>query len=159
MPKKARFLRFTLAIAFLACSVTAVAEELLSDQEVLAEPKASSAPSGKVKKGQVAVLEKKGFWVKIKSGETTGWTKLSNLKADSSGSLGLPETGRTGGGNIVSTSGVRGLDGGDLVNAKPDPAEFDKFKLQLAGKRQGDEFASSGGLSTRKISYINPTKK
>jgi len=142
-------------IAFSIANIS-YAEELLSDQDLLSEPKAQTTVSAKAKKGQVSILEKQGFWVKVKAGDATGWTKLSNIKAASAGGLGLPDTGRSSSGNIVSTSGVRGLDGGDLVNAKPDIAELNKLSSFKTSKDQGTSFASSAGLQTRKINYLTP---
>ena len=145
--------------AALLISGSALAEELLTDQDLFAEPKVQSAISAKAKKGSVSILEKQGFWVKIKSGEATGWTKLSNVKASTAGILDLGYTGRGSSGNIVSTSGVRGLDGGDLINAKPDFTEFGKFASSKTTKDQSLSFAKSGGLETRKVDFIVPTTK
>ncbi len=137
----------------------ALAEELLTDQDLFSEAKAQSAISAKAKKGSVSIIEKQGFWVKIKSGDSVGWTKLSNIKASSSGGIGLPDTGRSSGGNIVSTSGVRGLDGGDLINAKPDFAELAKLTSLKVSKDQGLTFAKDIGLVTRKINYVTQSAK
>lgn len=149
------FTRLMLALTF-AMSDIACSEELLSDQDLLSEPKAQAAVSAKAKKGQVSILEKQGFWVKVKAGDATGWTKLSNVKAAASGAIGLPDTGRSSSGNIVSTSGVRGLDGGDLINAKPDLAELNKLSALKTSKEQGASFASAAGLQTRKVNYLTP---
>lgn len=156
MPTKKELPKLMLGLAMLfAISSSAFSEELLSDQDLLSEPKAQAAVSAKAKKGQVSIVEKQGFWVKIKAGDATGWTKFSNVKATSSGGLGMPDTGRSSSGNIVSTSGVRGLDGGDLVNAKPDLAELNKLTALKTSKEQGASFASAAGLQTRKINYLS----
>ena len=151
------------ALAFLSIFLpimgNAIAEELLTDQDLYSEAKAQSTVSAKGKKGPVTIIEKQGFWVKVKSGDSSGWTKLSNIKASSSGGIGLPDTGRSSSGNIVSTSGVRGLDGGDLINAKPDFAEFSKLASLKLGKEQGAAFAKDGGLETRKINYVAQSAK
>lgn len=140
----------------LAISTSCFAETVLSDQELLAEPSPKAASAGQVKKGQeVNVLAKKGFWVQIEAGEVVGWTKLNNVKAASS-SVGLAslETGRQATGNIVSTSGVRGLDGGDLEKAQPDAKEFAKLSGFMENKDSATAFAKAGKLQTRKLSYV-----
>jgi hypothetical protein len=153
-------LKVLISLSFaLSISHGALADELLADQDLFSEPKAQSNVSAKAKKGQVSVVEKQGFWVKIKAGDALGWTKLSNIKAASTGGIGLPETGRGANGNIVSTSGVRGLDGGDLINAKPDIAELGKLVSLKITKEQGETFASSAGLESRKVSYTSQSVK
>ncbi|TSA54204.1 MAG: hypothetical protein D4R44_02055 [Actinobacteria bacterium] len=135
------------------------AEELLTDQGLLSEPKAQVSVTGHAKKGKITVLEKKGFWIKVKAGNVSGWTKLSNVKADStSRGLGLGDinTGRSASGNIVATSGVRGLDGGDLKNAQPDFKEFDRLVAQKVTREQAVDFAKQAGLTTKKLSYVTP---
>ena len=67
-----------------------------------------------------------------------GWTKLNNVKIEKDSNLSLSSlnTGREGSGNIVSTSGVRGLDGDDITNAQPDMNEFEKLKKLAVQKNQ-----------------------
>ena len=157
---KLSFLTLKLGCALISgaiLSTSIFAEELLSDQDLYADPNPQSAVTGKAKKGKVDLVGKKGFWVQIKAGGTVGWTKLSNVQVEtSSGGLSTLSTGRQGGGNIVSTSGVRGLDGGDLEKAQPDLREFEKLTSLKESKDKGDEFAKAGGLSTRKIGYVQP---
>ena len=65
-----------------------------------------------------------------------GWTKLNNVEIskDSNFSLSSLNTGREGSGNIVSTSGVRGLDGADITSAQPDLIEFEKLQVLKVDK-------------------------
>ena len=155
-----KVLKLFYCLFFLVFATLSSAEELLSDQNLLSDSNAQGSVVGKAKKGDVTVLEKKGFWVKIKSGDQSGWVKLTNIKLNSSSSsLNLADTGRSADGNIVSTSGARGLDGGDLVNAKPDTAEFAKFQGYKTTKTKATDYASSGGLHTRSIKYIDQSNK
>ncbi|MCK9464956.1 MAG: hypothetical protein M0Q29_03620 [Thiopseudomonas sp.] len=156
---KFRLQTLTLSCALmggLVISTDTFAETLLSDQYLLAEPSPKAAAAGQGKKGQeVSVLAKKGFWVQVKAGEVVGWTKLNNVKAESS-SVGLAslETGRQASGNIVSTSGVRGLDGGDLEKAQPNPKEFAKLAAFMENKDSATAFAKAGKLQTRTLDYV-----
>lgn len=132
------------------------AETMLTPQELLAEPNAKAATTIKVKKGEtVTVLQKKGFWVEVESPSGKGWTKLNTVKA-ASGTTGLvsAETGRLASGNIVSSSGVRGLDGGDLEQAKPDKKEFDKLATYAQSTEKAASFAKAGKLTTREMAYV-----
>ncbi|MDX8405282.1 MAG: hypothetical protein R8K50_03935 [Mariprofundus sp.] len=95
-------------ITLLLFSSTSRAEELYSEQEVYVSPSLKSAVSGTIKQGNVAVLARRGFWVKIKSGDTLGWTKLSNLKMQESlqwmGPIDtLHDTGRIAGSKSTTT--------------------------------------------------------
>jgi len=140
-------------------STMTFSEEILSDQDLYSDANLQASVSGKAKKGDVSLIEKKGFWVKIKSGDQSGWTKMSNIKLNgNSGTINLADTGRSGSGNIVSTSGARGLDGGDLINSKPDFTEFSKLQALKTTKPKGAEFASSGGLTSRTIKYVDQVK-
>lgn len=156
---KFRLQTLTLSCALmggLVISTNTFAETLLSDQDLLAEPSPKAAAAGQGKKGQeVSVLAKKGFWVQVKAGEVVGWTKLNNVKAESS-SVGLAslETARQASGNIVSTSGVRGLDGGDLEKAQPNPEEFAKLVAFMESKDSAAAFAKAGKLQTRTLDYV-----
>jgi len=135
------------------------AEELLTDQGLLSEPKAQAAVTGQAKKGNITVLEKKGFWIKVKARNLSGWTKLSNVKADSTSrgfGLGDINTGRSASANIVATSGVRGLDGADLKKAQPDFKEFDRLVAQKVTRGQAVDFAKQAGLTTKSVSYVTP---
>jgi len=133
------------------------AEDLLRDLELLKDPVASAATAGRASKGPVKILEKKGFWARVRSGQIEGWVKLSDIAVDKADAgLSAIETGRKAAGNIVSTSGVRGLDGGDLQNAKPDLRAFEDFQKLRAGKDQARQFASAVGLATRQMESPRP---
>ena len=107
------------------------------------------------------VVERKGFWVKIKVGITTGWLKLSSVKLDKGGAASTPTSalsglasGRTGYGNIVSASGTRSLSAEALRTAKPEMnavAQVKKFAVSVAN---ATSYAQAGGLQTRQVAYI-----
>ena len=132
------------------------ADSLKSDQELRKFPKIKSEVIGKVSKGEVEVIDKKGFWIKVKKDSVEGWTKLNNVEIDkdSNFSLSSLNTGREGSGNIVSTSGVRGLDGEDITNAQPDINEFEKLKKLKVDKSIGEDFLNQSNLIAKKIEFI-----
>jgi len=55
------------------------AAELYSDGPLYIAANTSSKVVGEAKSGKVTIVERRGFWAKIKSGALVGWTKLSNL--------------------------------------------------------------------------------
>src|SRR5436189_4078522 len=110
----ARFLLFLLLIPLLANVANAQQMGTIkSDDTVRATPAPTAAAAGKVKaNSKVELVDRKGFWVKIKSGGTTGWVKMSNVAAEGGQGSGLSglsgsSSGRLGSGNIVSASGTR----------------------------------------------------
>ena len=131
-------------------------EILKSDQDLRETPSIKGNVVGKAAKGNVEVIDKKGFWVKVKNDSIEGWTKLNNVEIskDSNFSLSSLNTGREGSGNIVSTSGVRGLDGEDITSAQPDPIEFEKLQSLKVDKSIGNKFEKNTGLSVKKLNLL-----
>lgn len=72
-------------IAVAACLFAAApssAAELYDDQDLLAEPRVGAPVAGKGSRGEVKVVERRGYWVELKSGDVTGWTQLDHVKMD-----------------------------------------------------------------------------
>ena len=103
----------------------------------------------------VKLVKREGFWVEVEAAGAKGWVKLStvNMGAQSPG-LNPMDTGRSGKGNIVSTSAARGLSAKDLTLAKPDPAQFTELQKLAVSGADADKFAKFGGLSTRQIALL-----
>lgn len=150
---------FSLGCALLGgffISSGALAETMLRSQGLLSAPNAKSTITAKVKMGEVVrVLQKKGFWVEVESAHGVGWTQLNTVRT-SSGTTGLAslETGRLANANIVSSSGIRGLDGGDLEQARPDKREFAKLAAYAQSTERAQSFANAGQLKTRQLDYL-----
>ncbi|MDX8396981.1 MAG: hypothetical protein R8K49_01545 [Mariprofundaceae bacterium] len=64
------------------CVQNAFAAELYDDKALLLEAHVASKTVGLAPKGEVTVLDRKGFWVNIQSGKLQGWTQLSTLKME-----------------------------------------------------------------------------
>ena len=95
--------------------------------------------------------------MQVRSGSLTGWLQLSRLSLDAGGSAGgiaALNTGRTGTNNIVSASGGRSLDAEDFARATPNPAAVSALSRTMAGEAAARQFAQSGGLKERNISYL-----
>jgi len=108
----------------------------------------------------IKILKREGFWVQVEVAGTKGWVKLSSVNmAGQTPSITPLDTGRTGKGNIVSTSAARGLSAKDLTLAKPDSSQFEELKKFAVDSSEADKFAKSGGLSTRQIPLISSGTK
>jgi uncharacterized protein YgiM (DUF1202 family) len=90
----------------------------------------------------VSIIERQGGWyhVRLASGQD-GWLPMTSIRYNS-GTTGtaqstdwssLFQSGRSGAAGSTATTGVRGLNTGDIANAKPDEkavAELDKWKAR-----------------------------
>lgn len=150
--------------AALLCGGGAMAEpaKVRTAGPLQAQPLAAAASTGSVKAGaQVDILQRKGFWARVKSGSQAGWLKLTRLSLGSGVSgndIAALASGRTGSGNVVSASGGRGLDAADFERATPDSAAVAALSRTAASEAAAAQFARSGGLKTRKIDYIRAPK-
>lgn len=109
---------------------------------------------------KLEVVERKGFWVKVKVGDATGWLKLSSLNLDKKGAaptsaLSGLASGRTGYGNIVSASGTRRLSAEALKAAKTEMDAIAQVKKFAVSVGEATRYAQAGGLQTRQVAYIS----
>lgn len=145
-----------LLLALLAGSATA---QTMKEDATLAE-QPDSAKGIKLKAGTAVKMRKRqGFWVEIDADGKVGWVKLGqlNLSTGSTGPVAL-ETGRTGKGNIVSTSAARGLSAKDLLEGKPDLKGLAKLEGLTIEAAAVDAFRTEGGITplTEKIALSVP---
>lgn len=139
--------------------VQAQSVTLKSDDVLRADPlptAASVAALSANAKGEM--IERKGFWVKIKSGQFAGWLKLSSLTIEQAGGgaslLTSLASGRTGTGNVVSASGTRGLSAEELKAARPDMNAVEAVKRLAVSDAEATKYAQAGSLVTRKLAYL-----
>jgi hypothetical protein len=110
----------------------------------------------------VDALERKGGWVRIKSGGAEGWVKMLALRyggAAKAGDTGLQQAfnvARTGSSGTQVTTGVRGLDEQQLANAQPNLAEFAKLNRFAVERDAASAFAAQAQLSPARVEYPNP---
>lgn len=112
----------------------------------------------------VSILERNGGWFRVQAAAQSGWVRMLNVKVtEGAQNLGSGTdltqaatlaTGRAGSGNIVSTSGLRGLSEEELSNAQPDYAQFDKLNSYGVDKAAASSYAKSHGLSSRSVPYL-----
>ncbi len=105
------------------------------------------------------ITKRQGFWVEVDAGGKKGWVKLGsvNMASTTGGSVAL-DTGRTGKGNIVSTSAARGLSAKDLLQGKPDPQAVVKLESYVLDATVVPAFRTEGGIRplTEKIALSVP---
>jgi len=111
------------------------------------------------KNDTVSILAKKGAWLQIQSGKHTGWVRLLTVKRQSSSGNTLAgavnvATGRSGTGNVVSTTGIRGLSADDLKTAAFNESEIRTLENASVSAESAKQFATAGGLSARSLPYF-----
>jgi uncharacterized protein YgiM (DUF1202 family) len=154
----------TLLAALLMLSGLAFAAETgtaLKNDTLRKEPYADAKAMGTLKRNdKVQILAKKGAWLQIKAGKSTGWVRLLSVKRGTTGSsneaagvLGLA-SGRSGTGQVVSTTGVRGLNEEELKSAKFNEEEMKQLEANTVSEIDGKKFAAAGGLKARKLDYL-----
>lgn len=112
------------------------------------------------KNEKLQILTKKGAWLQVKTNKATGWVRLLSVKrgttttaSQTSGALSVA-SGRAGTGQVVATTGVRGLSEQELKSAKFSEAEISKMESLTLNADQGQEFAASGKLQATKLNYL-----
>ncbi|HXU50922.1 MAG TPA: SH3 domain-containing protein [Casimicrobiaceae bacterium] len=116
---------------------------------------------------KVDVIARQGAWVQLKSGRTTGWAKLFDIRAEMA--AGAPT--KKGGSGVADTlglamgtrgssvtTGVRGLDADMLEKASPNAAEYATLVTYARSKEQASAFAKTGKLATREVAEIGGAK-
>lgn len=160
-----RLLR-ALMIAALLSAGNALAQEsgtAVKQDDLKAEPFKDAKTVGMVKKGEVVtILKKQGGWMEIKAGPATGWVRVLSVRKGAGGAGAASEiagvagvaTGRAGTGQVVSTTGVRGLDDQDLKSAKFSEAEIKKAEAAAISAEEAKKFAAQAQLTERQVAWL-----
>ncbi len=113
----------------------------------------------------ISILGRQGGWLKVSARGQQGWVRMLNVRSGSVSEepkttakdvkdAAALATGRTGTGNIVATSGIRGLTDKQLQAAKGDPAELKKMESYAVSKQAAAEYARAHGLQSGKVAYL-----
>ncbi|MFN0040002.1 MAG: hypothetical protein ACKVP2_10870 [Burkholderiales bacterium] len=130
---------------------------VLKADSLLAEPFADAKKVGSLAKGvSVEILNKKGGWLQVKAAAAQGWVRMLSIRrgeagkasgATELGGVAALSTGRAGTGQIVSTTGVRGLSEEDLKSAKFDAQALQKAESFGVSRAEAEAFAKAGNLT------------
>ncbi len=132
----------------------------LKNDDMRVEPFADAKITGTFTRGEsLEILNKKGAWLQVKSKSKTGWVRLLSIKRGTSttsnqgAGILVAASGRAGTGQVVSTTGIRGLSAEELKAAKFNEAEVKTMGNYTESAQQGKQFANAGGLKT--IAFSN----
>lgn len=134
----------------------------LKADKLLTEPFADAKQVGTVAKGDaLIILKKNGGWYQVKASGAQGWIRMLSVrrgeaaKTSAAKDVAALSTGRAGTGQIVSTTGVRGLSEEELKSARYDENELKKAESFGASKNDAQAFAQKGGLQARPFNYLS----
>jgi uncharacterized protein YgiM (DUF1202 family) len=133
----------------------------LKADKLVAEPFADAKQVGTLAKGDtVTILRKTGGWYEIKGNGAQGWVRMLSVrrgqaaKGSAAKDVSALATGRAGTGQIVSTTGVRGLSEEELKAAKYDEKELKKAESFVVSKADAAKFAQKGDLLAQAFNYL-----
>ena len=131
--------------------------------ELRQAPATDAASTGQLaENARVDALQRQGGWTRVKAaGGAEGWVRMLALRYEGAGAARQGDSGiaqalnvaRTGTSGTQVTTGVRGLEAEQLVNAKPNTAELKKLERYSASKDAAAAFAERGPLRARQVSY------
>jgi hypothetical protein len=109
----------------------------------------------------VDALERKSGWTRVKAAGGEGWVRMLSLryggtvpaKPATSGATQLFNVARTGTSGTQVTTGVRGLEAEQIVNAQPNPNELAKLQNFAAERPAAESFAAQGKLEAQSVAY------
>lgn len=135
---------------------------VLRNEKLYSQPSATSKVTATATKGaSVTILAKRGGWLQVKSGRSSGWIRLLSVRAGAGGlgGAGLGDvvgaaTTRSDPSRVVAVAGLRGLDDEDLKQAKFDGAELARMDAWDASAAQARSFAARGGLAAAKVATL-----
>lgn len=141
-------------------SIAAETGSALKNDNLRAEPYADAKLAGSFSRGErLEILKKQGAWLQVKTKKTTGWVRLLSVKrgtastGNQTAGVLAAASGRAGTGQVVSTTGVRGLSEQELKAAKFNETEIKTLESYTLSAEQGRQFADAGKLKA--IAFAN----
>lgn len=140
----------------------------LKGDELRAEPYADAKAVGRVAKGEaLTIVKRQGGWYQVKAGAVSGWIRMLSVRRGQGGQRDVGEeiggvagiaTGRAGTGQVVSSTGVRGLSEEELKHAKFDEAQIAKAEADRVTAPDAKAFAAQAGLGSRQMAFLPDPK-
>lgn len=141
-------------------SLAAETGTALKNDSLRKEPYADAKVAGSFQRGEgVEILKKQGAWLQVKTKKSTGWVRLLSVKrgaataGNQTAGVLAAASGRAGTGQVVSTTGVRGLGEEELKAAKFNETEIKTLEGYTLTTDQGRQFANAGKL--KPIAFAN----
>jgi len=155
-------MRFLGLLLLLPLLVSAEPATVIRATELKKEPASDADTVAKLaENANVEALERKGGWTRVKAADGEGWVRMLSLRYGAStaakpGATGVNQlfnVARTGTSGTQVTTGVRGLDAEQIVNAQPNPNELAKLQNFAAERSAAEGFAAQGKLAAQSVEY------
>ncbi len=134
----------------------------LKADSLRAEPFNDAKTVGNLARGDaLEIIVKKGAWLQVKTVKSTGWVRILSVKRGTINTTSNTKdvldlaSGRSGTGQVVSTTGVRGLSAEELKGAKFNEEEMKAMESYTQSAAEGKKFADAGKLQAMKFSYFS----
>lgn len=147
------------ALLFAAPALAAEGGAARKPSDLKKEPYRDARTVGVLATGdKVEILNKQGGWYYVRSAKGSGWIRMLSVRRSEARRLAVEAaalrglaTGRAGTGQVVSTTGIRGLSEADLKAATYNGAELRKLESFGATPEQAQDFAAQGALKPRQV--------
>ncbi len=138
--------------------------------KIMDKPFRDAKAIGTLKKGDnVDILKRKGGWMQISKGGSKGWVRMMTIRrgkpsgkpaagTEAKGVLALA-SGRAGSGNVVASTGVRGLSEEELTEAKFNGEELTKLESFNISNKEAAFFAKEAKLVSRSVEFLPAPKR
>ena len=158
------------ACAALWCGFASAQEigTALKPDDIKAEPFKDAKTVGKIAKGdKVEILTRQSGWLQVKASAKKGWVRMLSVRRGEAGQKDAAKelggvaglaTGRAGTGEVVSSTGVRGLSEEELKAAKFDEAQIAKAEAHAVSGSTAKTFATEGKLAAQKVAALPEPK-
>ena len=137
----------------------------LKSDSLRKEPYADAKVAGSFQRGEsIQILKKQGAWLQVKTKKSTGWVRLLSVKrgaattGNQAAGVLAAASGRAGTGQVVSTTGIRGLSEEELKAAKFNETEIKTLEGYTLTADQGRQFANAGKLKPIAFSNLKAGK-
>lgn len=163
--KKALLLTSLVPLLYAGMSIGGEKGSALKNDSLRSEPFADAKITGSFVRGDnLEIIKKQGAWLQVKSAKGSGWVRLLSVKrgatTNSNQAAGVlaVASGRAGTGQVVSTTGVRGLSEQELKAAKFNEEEVKTLESYTLSADKGRAFAKAGNLNSIAFKNLKEAK-
>ena len=163
--KQALLISSLVPLLYTGISVAAEQGSALKNDSLRSEPFADAKVTGSFARGDnLEIIKKQGAWLQVKSAKGSGWVRLLSVKrgaaTNSNQAAGVlaVASGRAGTGQVVSTTGVRGLSEQELKAAKFNEEEVKTLESYTLSADKGRAFAKAGNLNSIAFKNLKEAK-
>ncbi|MDP1928321.1 MAG: SH3 domain-containing protein [Thiobacillus sp.] len=140
-------------------SALAASGTVLRTDKLYSQPSSTASVAGSAAKGaSVNILTKRGGWLRVTSGSTTGWIRLLSVRVGAGGLRGNglgdvvgAATTRSDPSRVVAVAGLRGLNEEDLKKATFNADELARLEGTSVTAEESKRFARQAGLVAIKL--------